>query len=219
MLERIFRPILVVIGLAFLPFTGGCSTIRVTDPYSTADEQFLQSDATRMAVARITAAPLRDRKVYVDGSYLSTLRENSVGLSYTETSPVNLFLLAELRAKLLMSGARLVKKADDAEIVVEVRTGGIGVDHEEFLLGIPNITVATSTVAAVPIQTPEIALLKSTKQFGFASAAFVAYWRDTGEVVASSGPYVGRTARKDYWILGFGPRTVGDIPPAKPAGP
>jgi len=26
---------------------------------------------------------------------------------------------------------------------------------------------------------------------------------------------VGRSQREDFWILGFGPRTVGDIPPAK----
>jgi hypothetical protein len=38
---------------------------------------------------------------------------------------------------------------------------------------------------------------------------------DTGEVIASSGPFVGKTYREDLWILGAGPRTTGNIPPAK----
>ena len=37
----------------------------------------------------------------------------------------------------------------------------------------------------------------------------------SGELVDSSGPFVGRTLREDWWILGFGPRTIGDIPPAQ----
>ncbi len=110
-------------------------------------------------------------------------------------------------------------RREDAEIIIEARTGGIGVAHLEFLLGLSSITVPTEGVASIPFETPELALLKSTKQFGYASVAFVAYWRDTGEVVSSSGPFVGRTARKDYWILGFGPQTVGNIPPTEKAPP
>ncbi len=197
----------------------GCATNRVTDPYQTATEQFLQSEATRQAVARITSDQLRDRKVFVDGSYLSVVKESSQAISYTETPPVNLFLLAELRAKLMMAGARLVDKRDEAQIIIEVRTGGIGVDRQEFLLGIPNITLSAGTgITSAPIQTPEVAIIKSTKQYGFASVACVAYWRDTGEIVANSGPFVGRTRRQDVWYFGLGPSTTGNIPPAQNAG-
>jgi hypothetical protein len=42
--------------------------------------------------------------------------------------------------------------------------------------------------------------------------AFVAYRADTGEYVTSSGPYIGRTIRDDFWLFGLGPRTVGNIP-------
>ena len=209
----------VLYSTAALCLFSGCATNRVTDPYQTATEQFLQSEATREAVSRITSDQLRDRKVFVDGSYLSVVKESNQAISYTETPPVNLFLLAELRAKLMMAGARLVDKREDAQIVVEVRTGGIGVDHQEFLLGIPNIALSVGTAASsVPIQTPEVAILKSTKQFGFASVACVAYWRDTGEIVNNSGPFVGRTRRQDVWYFGLGPVTTGNIPPAQGDG-
>jgi hypothetical protein len=212
----ILRTLLIFAPLVLL---SACATIRVTDPAETADQQFLESEATRLAVDQVAVDQLRDRKVFVDTTYLTTVRENSESLSFKQVPQQYLFLVATLRAKLLLGGVRLVDRREDAEIIVEARTGGIGVDHLEFLLGLSSLNIPTEGVANVPIETPELAILKSTKQFGYASVAFVAYWRDTGEVVSSSGPFVGRTARKDYWILGFGPQTVGNIPPTEKAPP
>jgi hypothetical protein len=207
---------LILCGLGFLLWTQpGCSSIRVTDPMETADQQFLESEATRLAINQISTDQLRDRKVFVDPTYLAIVQQSAPPLAFTQTPQPYLFLLAELRSKLLLSGARLVDRKEDAEIVVEARTGGISVNHLEMLIGLASITIPTEGVASVPFTTPELAILKSTKQYGYASVAFVAYWRDTGEIAASSGPFVGRTAREDYWILGFGPNTVGNVPPAQ----
>jgi len=204
------RP-LQLICFALLSFVlRGCATIRVTDPPRSATEQFLLSEATRKAVDQLSAEALRDRAVYLDTSYL---------ISSAYPSPENLFYVAELRNKLLVGGVRLAEKREKAQIVLEVRSGGIGIDRLEYLLGIPAFYVARSindtSSANVPITTPDFAIVKNTKQLGFASAAFVAYWSDTGELVAGSGPFVGQTLREDWWILGFGPRTIGDIPPAQ----
>jgi hypothetical protein len=210
------RPVAIsILLIAFLTFHLACSTIRVTDPTETADQEFLESEATRLAINQIATDQLRDRKVFVDPTYLAIVQENTPPLSFKQVPQPYLFLLAELRAKLLLSGARLVDKKEDADIVVEARTGGISVNHYELLVGLASITIPTEGVASIPITTPELAILKSTKQYGYASVAFVAYWRDTGEIAASSGPFVGRTAREDYWILGFGPNTVGNIPPTQ----
>ena len=122
--------------LGLLAVLGGCATIRVTDPTYTATQLFLESEATRLAVQRISVDQLRDRKVYVDTSYLTTVRENSQSLSFRQVPQEYLFLVAELRAKLLLGGVRLVDKKQDANVVLEIRTGGIGVDHTEFLLGL-----------------------------------------------------------------------------------
>ena len=170
------------------------------------------SEATRKAVEQLSAEALRDRAVYVDTSYL---------ISSAYPTPENLFYVAELRNKLLVGGVRLAEKREKAQIVLEVRSAGIGIDRLEYLLGLPSVYISgatgtdTAAGANAPLATPELAIVKSTKQYGFASAAFVAYWADTGELVASSGPFVGRTLREDWWILGFGPRTVGDIPPTE----
>lgn len=194
--------LLALVGLS-------CSTIRVTDPPRSATEQFLMSEAARKAVDQLSAEALRDRSVYIDTSYL---------VSAAYPSPENLFLVAELRSKLLVGGVRLADKRDKSQIILEIRSGGIGVDRLEYLLGLPAIYIsgaATSATANAPVATPELAIVKNTRQKGFASAAFVAYWTDTGELVSSSGPFVGKTLREDWWIFGLGPRTIGNIPPAE----
>jgi hypothetical protein len=216
---RAWRIIGAGILLQMLLIGSGCATIRVTDPYETATQQFLESEASRLAVQRVMVDQLRDRKVFVDTTFLSEIKENSEALSFRQTPQQYLYLVAELRAKLLMSGVRLVNKIEDSEIIVEPRTGGVGVDHEEYLFGLASVTIPSEGVTSIPITTPELAILKSTKQFGFASVAFVAYWRDTGEVVANSGPFIGRTSREDYWILGYKTSTLGNIPPAQPPPP
>jgi hypothetical protein len=199
-------PVILITLLA-----GGCATIRVTDPPHTATEQFLLSGAAEAAVDHLSADALRDRIVYVDTTYLTTA---------WQTAPELSFMIGEFRAKLLKGGARLAPSKDKAQIVIEVRSNGIGIDRLEFLLGIPSfgfgaIASGIAASAGSPLLTPELAILKSTRQYGFASVAFVAYWADTGELLASSGPFVGKTFREDWWIFGTGPRTVGDIPPAQ----
>jgi hypothetical protein len=182
---------------------GGCtSTIRVTDPPRTASEQFLLSHAAAEAVEQLSIDSLRGRNVYVDTTYFAASEQA--------------FVLGELRARLLTNGVQLVVKREDSQIVLEVRSGGVGIDRADFLLGVPSLVVTSGDagdgIARVPFVTPELALFKNINQVGVASVAFVAYWTDSGEVVASSGPHIGRTMREDWWFLGFGPRTVGDIP-------
>jgi hypothetical protein len=215
------RSLFVILVLFALSAICGCATIRVTDPYSTATQEFLESEATRKAVAQMSSTAMRDRRVYVDASYLTGAKQTSPGnlVATKPPSPEDLFLLGEIRSRLLNDGVRLIDDRDAADIILEVRSGGISVDHEEFLLGLPGTSLTVDVVANVPVSTPELAIVKRTTQKGFASVAYVAYWRESGEIVASSGPYVGRTNRQDYWILGLGPNTVGDIAPALPPPP
>jgi hypothetical protein len=193
------RSAVVLLALA------GCATQRVTNPERTATEQFLLSEAVSEAVEPLRFDTLHGRKVYVDDRFFGV--------------PEKVFVLGELRARMLLSGVQIVADAEGAEIILEVRSAGVGIDRYDSILGIPAIgtTAATTSAAAgVPtagIITPELAIVKGVKQVSFASVAFVAYWADTGEVVASSGPSLGRAWRDDWWLFGFGPRTIGTIPP------
>lgn len=205
------------LGLIFALSGTGCSSVRVTDPPRTATEMLLLSQAAAEAVGQLSAGALRDRRVFVEAAFFVP-RDNSRN-SYAD----QYFVMGELRAKLLREGVRLVNARENAEIIVEVRSGVLGVDKQNLLVGLPSVAlpgfssgVAGDALGDPLIATPEIALLKNIKQDGFASVAIVAYWSDTGELVATSGPFVGRTFRDDWWILGYGPRTSGDVPTAQP---
>lgn len=182
------------------------SSIRTTDPPRTATEQFLLSTAAAEAVEQLSVEGLRGRRVFVDDQYFAASEAK--------------FVLGELRTKLFMGGVLLVPQRDQSQIVLEVRSGGVGIDRSDYLLGLPSIVLQaesdSGSGASTPLATPEFALLKNINQIGIASVAFIAYWTDSGEVVAASGPYIGRTMRDDWWIFGFGPRTVGNIPTTDP---
>ncbi|MFA9477703.1 DUF6655 family protein [Phycisphaerales bacterium AB-hyl4] len=195
--------LLVLIG----PTLGGCAAVRVTDPPRTATEQFLLSEAASRAVQQLSAAALRDRQVYIEDRFFASIDKPLV--------------IGELRSHLLLNGVRLAESREEGQIVLEVRTHGVGVDRYDYLLGLPPVLIpaggtGVDEVATGSIVTPELAILKNTRQRSFASVAFVAYWGDTGEVVASSGPFLGQAEREDWWFFGVGPRTTGDIPPVEP---
>lgn len=192
---------LVLLTIWLLP-TGGCATIRITEPPRTATEQFLLSQAIDRAIESLGVISLRDRPVYVDSTYL-----------YSGTPAVErLYMLGELRAKLLAHGIRLAPDRETAQVILEVRTPGIGIDRTDFLIGIPSIYLPGAVVGdGLPVATPELAVVKNIRQMGYASVSLVAYWADTGEWIVSSGPFVGETYRSDWWFFGYGPRTVGNI--------
>ncbi|MCC5827876.1 MAG: hypothetical protein JJU36_00385 [Phycisphaeraceae bacterium] len=176
--------------------------MRTTDPAATATERFLTSQAVAEAVAMINVDPLRDRLVFVESSFLAPADQ--------------FYLLGELRAHLLNEGVRIVRNREDAAVVLEVRTPGIGIDRSGLLVGFPQFILPASpdsdlSVVTTQFATPELSLFKNIRQEGFASIAMVAYWADTGEVLASSGPFVGRTFRTDWWIFGLGHNIRGDI--------
>jgi hypothetical protein len=189
----------VVLGLP------GCSTVRVTSPSATATQQYLTSEAVSKAISKLSFDLLRGRKVFIDNSYLSDAEKE--------------FATAEFRAAVLQAGAFVKADRNEAEMIIEMRSNGIGIDHYQSLVGLPAIygpptgsDVSGAGAIAQTVVTPEIAITKNIRQVGYASISYVAYWSDTGEIVAQSGPYVGKTLREDWWFLGFGPQTVGNVP-------
>jgi len=183
----------------------GCASNRVTDPPRTATEQFLLSKAASEAVDQLSFESLRGRRVYMDPQYFAVSEQP--------------FVLGEIRAKMLMSGLQLVPRREDAQVIAEVRSGGVGIDRNDYLLGVPALQVGAGEAAAsaVPLLTPELAIFKDRYQTGFASVSYVAYWAATGEIVAGSGPFIGRSVRDDWWFFGAGPRSTGDIAPVRAA--
>jgi len=182
----------------------GCTQVYQTEPPRSATELYLLSEASANATAQLDAAGLEGRLVYVDTTYASEKDHQ--------------YLVAATRALLLDGGARLTSQRDGAEVILEIRTPGVSIDRSDFLIGIPGLPVGTIAAAAgvppTPVTTPELALLKNSKQWGTAGVAYVAYWRDTGEIVTGTDPKIGRSYREDWTIFGIS-TTVSNIPPTK----
>jgi len=193
-------------SLAAMGALPGCAAIRVTSSPRTATEQFLVNLASTKAIEQLSADGFRDREVFIDSRYLTAATQPADDHSY---------LLGELRSRLFASGVRLVESRQEAQIVLEVRSQAVGTDRYETLVGLPGIPIADAGENTT-LATPELAFYKHTTQKGYTSVAFVAYWRDSGELIAASGPCIGTTRREDVWFFGMGPRTVGDIPTAGP---
>jgi hypothetical protein len=199
-LRFLVRIRLIAVILAWVVLAAGCASVRITDPARTATEQFLLSKAASKSVEQLSFEAIQGRKIYLDSANFSPAEKD--------------FALSEFRAKLLLSGVSITPKKEDAEIIVEVRSGGVGIDRYESLFGIPSFVAPSSAITnSLTIVTPEIAITKKIRQVGFASISYIAYWADTGEVAASSGPAIGKSSREDWWLFGFGPSTIGDIPP------
>jgi len=204
---------------------GGCATIRITDPPRTADEEFLLTESATRAIAKLSLDALRGRSVWVVSEYaFSTTRPfDESFLTNQVRSPTfeSAFLIGELRARLLQVGARLSSAREESDVVLEVRVGALSINRIDFLLGIPALALAgasSSSLQNLAVATPDLAIYKNTQQDGFSSVAVVGYWRNTGEVLVNSGPFLGHTHRYDYFIFGYALPPRGDIPPTQVGG-
>ena len=122
------RWILLVLLLCAL----GCTAVRETQPERTATEQLIISSAVVDAARQIKADAVAGKKVVVDVTYLKT-----VDVEFTQ---------GELRDRLLQLGAQLVTDLDQAEVIVEARSGGLGIDESKTNIGIPSIPIPVPSV-------------------------------------------------------------------------
>lgn len=183
--------------LACLILTG-CGTVHVTLPERSATEQYLLSTAVDRALRRQTALDrLRDRRVFVDTSYIQAYDREYVMLA--------------LRGAVLRGGGRLTDDRYDADVIVEVASGALSIDHAAWLLGIPALTIPIPLVG--PVQTPELALLKTERQKGKAKINLLAYSAETREPVIGGSIALGSADYNSWWFLFLGPFNFTDLPP------
>ena len=165
----------------------GCTVVRETQPVRTATEQLILSHAVIDAVRQIEADEVAGKKVMLDLSYLKT-----VDMEFTQ---------GELRDRLLQLGAELVIDAGAAEIIVEARSPGLGIDDSKTMIGIPAIPVPVPSVGI--FKTPALPLFKYDKQHGIAGFSLTGIEAATGKHVFSVGPIIGNAVHSDMSLIGF----------------
>lgn len=168
-------------------FVAGCAQTRVTEPPRSAVEQLLLSTAADRALAQEDFAVFNRMKVYLDERYFEAVDEE--------------YVLSALRNALSSAGALLVANMDEAEVIIEPRSGALSTDASTSLIGVPSVPVPIPLAGTVV--TPELALYRSEKQFATAKIALFGYWKQSREHLHSSGSLVGRAKHNYYTLLGY----------------
>lgn len=190
--------------VALLVLVSGCGTTKEHQ----ATEQLLLSDAVDRSVSTIDFRPLSGEKVYLDTSYLRSVKS---------TSFVNAdYVTSALRQQVMAAGCFLQDSAKEADIIIEARIGTLGYDDHRVTFGVPENSAINSTVSLLPSapnvpQIPEIALARRDAREGAAKVAAFAYDRETREAIWQSGISQSRSTARDTWVMGVGPFQGGSI--------
>ena len=123
----------------------GCATIKESDTARTGIEQLLISSAVDRALDKIDFKPVHRAKVYVDAKHLDCVDKE--------------YVLVALHHRLLAQNCTLADKPEDAEVQMEISSGGVGTDRQDLFIGIPEIPLGapladrhSSVVAFQPFQ-------------------------------------------------------------------
>ena len=174
---------LLALGLAVL--TAGCTTTSTSNTARTAKEQMLLSNAVDQSLDKVDFAPLSGQKVFVDEKYLECVDKS--------------YVLGSVRHRVMRAGGTLAATADDAEVIMEVRSGGVGTDSTEMYVGVPPIPLG------VGMQTPEIRLSERKSQYGYSKLGLVVYDAKTKSVLGDGGMSMAQSDDNNWFVLGMGP--------------
>lgn len=180
----------------------GCSTTRLTEPGQTATEQLIISTAIDHAMAQFDPKIPAGTKVYVSSLYFDTAPGDAALYSK--------YAVASIRDRLLQRGARLVDTRTAADRMIEIRTGGQSIDHDDFLVGLPAIPIPIPLVGTMT--TPKIPIFERDKQTGIAKLALTGYGED-GALAVSTGPRYGTSDDTQWTVLLFISWTHQDLLP------
>jgi hypothetical protein len=164
----------------------GCATLKESDTARTGLEQLLISSAADRSLDKVNFTPIAHAKVFLETKYLDCVDKN--------------YIIVALHQRLLMHNCTLVDKAEDANVVVEVASGGVGTDRHELFVGIPEIPLPPPS----PIAIPKLAFFTRTKAMGTAKLSVVAYDTATKLAVINSGYSLARSDHQNWSVLGAG---------------
>lgn len=170
---------------------GGCTSTPTSNTARTATEQMLVSNAVDQSLSKVDFQAFGHRKVFLEEKYLDCVDKN--------------YVLSSVRHHVLLQGGQLVPKAEESDIILEVRSGAVGTNSSNSFLGIPQISIPGL------LATPEIKLVNRVNQIGMAKIGLVAYDAKSHEVLGQGGTSLAKSDESNWYILGIGPWQNGTV--------
>ena len=200
-LKHFFRPTLFGLSL-LLFFTTGCvNKLRMTEPARSLGEQLLLSTSIDRSLSELDTEAigrLKGFKVFISSEYLKTIDQE--------------YLLGSLRDLFLSNGVLVVDKAEEAQMIVEVRSGANSLDSSTATLGIAEDQALPNPVTGAPVALPEISFFKRENNFAVSKVALVAYQAKSREHIFSSGTLLGGAYDRHFQFLGMIRLRFTDVP-------
>ena len=188
---------IAVVSFLLLLSLAGCSTTRESEPARTATEQLLISSAVDRALDRMNLRIPEGTKIWVDA-------ENFEGYDQK-------YAVGAIRDRLMREGGRLVADRGQADAVVEIRAGALSTDSDSMLIGIPSMDLPIPLAGQA--RTPELSLVKKSRDEGVAKIGITAYDAKTGvpESFTLTEPIYGFSNRTRWVVLSLFDWTNSDL--------
>ena len=169
----------------------GCATMKESDTPRTGLEQLLISSAVDDSLNKVDFSPVRGAKVFLKADYLDAVDKN--------------YILMSMRSRLLANDCTLVDKADDADVTVEVGSGGVGTDRTDLTVGTP--AVSLGPMGALP----KLSVYERSRAMGTAKLCIIATDSKTKLPVINSGYSLARSDHQHWSMLGTGHILSGSV--------
>lgn len=182
---------LLWLGLLCLALAAGCSSLKRSDTARTGREQLLLSNAIDQSLSKVDFEPFRGKSVLIEEKYLDCTDKG--------------YVTASIRHRVARAGAHLVAKPEDADVILEMRSGGVGTDVAESFLGTPAIGMPGM------MSIPEVKLVSRSNQTAIAKIALAAYDARSMELLGEGGISLSQSTDNNWHFLGVGPFQEGTV--------
>jgi len=186
-----FRKVLGLIVAGCMLFSVGCASTKTSNTARTAKEQMLLSNAVDQSLDKVDFTPMYAQKIFLEEKYLDCVDKA--------------YVVGSVRHRIMRAGGVLMPAVDEAEIVMELRSGGIGTDSSESFLGTPEIALPGM------LTIPEIRLAERKSQFGYAKVGMVLYDAKTRRVLGDGGISMAESNDDNWTLFGVGPAQRGSL--------
>lgn len=186
-----FRPVGILACLVAALSATGCSSTTTSNTARTAKEQLLLSNAVDQSLDKVDFTPLYSQRVFLEEKYLECVDKN--------------YVLGSIRHRILRAGGVLTASADDADVVMEIRSGGVGTDTSESFVGTPELVLPGMMTL------PEVRFVERRTQFGYSKLGIVTYDAKTRQVLGDGGLSMAQADDSNWFALGLGPFQNGSL--------
>lgn len=169
-----------------------CATQTVTNTKRSAREELILSTSVDDALYDCGMILDDKAKVFLDVSNLKL--DDALEQSY---------LIGAIRSFIGSTGAIIVEKKEDSQIIFELYSGALATDYRTNLIGIPPMPVPVPFSAAL-LQTPKIALFEKDHQTASCKLLYNLVDTKSGEQIIFKDSVIGGSYYHSWSIMGFG---------------